>query len=120
MNWTKEKIEETYEAVLRAAMTDEEFRAEFLADPTAAIKKLTGMALPEGFKLKIVEEEPVSEDPDYDMTLYLPPMLDDELSDNEMEQVAGGGMSDIIKKTKHIDEYVESWAASGYKVLKDK
>ena len=85
MNWTEEKIKEVYEATMRAAMTDEEFRTALLADPKKAIEKLTGAALPEGFKLKVLEE-----DPDCDMTILLPPMLGDELSDEEMEQVAGG------------------------------
>ena len=85
MNWTEEKIKEVYEAAMSAAVTDEEFRAALLADPKAAIEKLTGMALPEGFKLKVLEE-----DPDYDMTILLPPMVGDELSAEEMEQVAGG------------------------------
>lgn len=89
MNWTKEKIEEAYEAVLKSATTDEEFREALLADPTAAIEKLTGVALPEGFKLKVLEE-----DPDCDMTILLPPMISDELSEEDMNQVAGG-MSEL-------------------------
>lgn len=89
MNWTKEKIKEVYEAVLRAAVTDEEFRAAFLEDPAAAIEQLTGVKIPEGFKLKVLEE-----DPDCDMTILLPPMISDELSEEDMNQVAGG-MSEL-------------------------
>ena len=85
MNFTKEKIGEIYSEVMRAATTDEEFRAALLTDPKGAIKKLTGAELPEGFRLKILEE-----DPDYDMTILLPPMISDELSGEEAEQVAGG------------------------------
>jgi len=120
MNMTKEKFGEVYEAVLKAAVTDEEFRAELLADPKSAIGKLAGGALPEDLKLKVVEEEPVREDPDYDMVFYLPPLMDDELSEDEMEQVAGGGFGDIVKKTKHMDEGWEKWVEHGCKVLKDK
>jgi len=85
MNWTEEKIKEVYEAAMRAAMTDEEFRKELLADPKVVIEKLTGAVLPEGFKLKVLEE-----DPECDMTILLPPLLDDELSEEDMDQVAGG------------------------------
>lgn len=66
-------------------MTDEEFRAALLADPVTAIGKLTGAEFPEGFKLQILEQ-----DPDYDMTILLPPMVDDDLTEEEMDQVAGG------------------------------
>ena len=115
MSWTEEKINEVYEEVMRAAVTDEEFRAALIAEPTVAIEKLTGEKLPEGFKLKVLEE-----DADSDMTILLPPMLDDELTDEDMEQVAGGGISDIVEKTKHVDEYWEKWEADGYKVFKGK
>lgn len=91
MNWTEEKINEIYEAAMRAAMTDEEFRAELLKEPVASIEKLTGVKIPEGFNLKVLEEEP-----DYDMTILLPPMADDNLSEEELEQVSGGGVSTQI------------------------
>jgi len=54
------------------------------------------------------------------MVLYLPPMISDELSEDEMDQVAGGGISDIVERTKHVDEYWDRWAADGYKVFKGK
>ena len=95
MNWTEEKIKEIYEAAMSAAVTDEEFRAELLTDPKKAIEKLMGAALPEDFKLKVMEE-----DPEYDMTILLPPMVGDELSEEEMEQVAGGRVSLISQSKK--------------------
>lgn len=85
MAWTQEQINEIYEKVQRTAMTDEEFRAELLADSTAAIEKIAGQPLPEGFKVKIIEN-----DPQYAATFVLPPMVDDELSDEELDAVAGG------------------------------
>jgi len=91
MNWTEEKIKEIYETALRSAVTDEEFRAALLEDPKTAIEKLTGTALPENFKLKVLEE-----DPECDLTILLPPMADDDLSEEELEQVAGGGVTSTI------------------------
>ena len=81
----EEKVQEIYSEAMRAAVTDENFRAELLNDPGAAIERLTGAVLPENFKLKVIEE-----DPEYDMTVLLPPMLSDELSEEELDQVAGG------------------------------
>lgn len=85
MNQVEERIKEVYDAAMQAAVTDEEFRAALLTDPKAAIEKLTGTSLPEGFKLRVLEK-----DPDCDMTILLPPMIGDELSAEDMEQVAGG------------------------------
>lgn len=85
MEWTQEKVNEIYMKVQRTAVTDEEFRAELLADPTAAIGKLIGQELPENFKIKVIEN-----DPQYAATFVLPPMIDDELSDDELSAVAGG------------------------------
>lgn len=89
MNQVEERIKEVYDAAMQAAVTDEEFRAALLTDPKAAIEKLTGTSLPEGFKLKVLEK-----DPDCDMTILLPPMIFDELSEEDMNQVAGG-MSEL-------------------------
>lgn len=85
MEWTQEQINEIYVKVQQLASTDEEFRAELLSDSSAAIAKVAGQELPEGFKVKIIEN-----DPQYAATFVLPPMLSEELEDGELDQVAGG------------------------------
>ena len=85
MNWTQEKIGEVYVKVRNLAVTDEEFREKLVADPAAAIQQVAGAPLPDDFKVKIVEE-----DPQYNATFLLPPMLDADLSAEEMEMIAGG------------------------------
>ncbi len=85
MFWTQEKINEIYMKVQRAAVTDEEFRTELLKDSSAAIEKLAGEELPKDFKVKVIEN-----DPQYAATFVLPPMVSDELNDEELDQVAGG------------------------------
>ena len=85
INWPKEKIEQVYVKVQKLAVTDEEFRAELLKDPNAAIAKIAGEPLPENCHIKIIENEPA-----YAATFVLPPMLSDELGDGDLESVAGG------------------------------
>lgn len=85
MAWTQEKINEVYMEVQKLAVTDEEFRKELLDNSSAAIAKVAGEDLPEGFKIKVVEN-----DPQYAATFVLPAMVSDELSSEELDAVAGG------------------------------
>ncbi|WP_122643122.1 NHLP leader peptide family RiPP precursor [Luxibacter massiliensis] len=85
MGWTQEKINEIYAEVQRTASTDEEFRKELLEDASKAIEKIAGEPLPEGYKVKVVENDPA-----YAATFVLPPMVSDELSGDDLDAVAGG------------------------------
>ena len=85
MSWTQEKINEVYQEVQRTAMMDEEFRKEILEDASKAIEKIAGEPLPEGYKIKVVENDPA-----YAATFVLPPMVSDELDDEDLDAVAGG------------------------------
>lgn len=85
MAWTQDKINEVYAKVQQAAVTDEEFREELLKDSSAAIAKIAGEELPEDFKVKVIEN-----DPQYAATFVLPPMVSEELDDEDLDKVAGG------------------------------
>ena len=85
MEWTQEKLEALYVEVQKKAMTDEAFRKELLADSTKAIEALAGEKLPEGFKLKVIENDPA-----YTATMVLPDLVGRELTEEENEAVAGG------------------------------
>ena len=71
--------------IIARAMKDEEFARELRADPRAVIEREVGK-LPEGIEIKLVEETPDT------LYLVLPsrPSPSGELSDAELEQVAGG------------------------------
>lgn len=69
--------------VLAKADEDENFRTLLMSDPKEAIKDATGLALPEGINIRVVEDSAT------DFHLVLPP-AGRKLSNAEMLGVAGG------------------------------
>ena len=68
--------------ILDRASEDGDFRAHLIADPKAAISSELGRAIPEGFDVVVHEDSGTT------AHLVLPPSP--ELSETEMETVAGG------------------------------
>ena len=68
--------------ILSKAEEDSEFRAQLIADPRAAILAETGATIPDGFDVVVHEDSATT------AHLVLPPS--GELSEAEMESVAGG------------------------------
>lgn len=85
MSWTQEEAEQAFVDARKKAMTDKEFRELVLSNPHEAIEQVTGKAVPEQIKIKVIEADPA-----YHLTFLLPEMVSDELSDEELESVAGG------------------------------
>jgi len=85
MAWTQKKIDETYLLARQLSATDSVFRAELLNDPSVAIEKLTGEKLPGKVNIKVIESDPA-----YAATFVLPPMVSGEISDDDLDNVAGG------------------------------
>jgi hypothetical protein len=73
--------------IIEKSMKDPVFRQQLLAHPKATIEKETGQAYPFGIKVKVIEEEP-------DVVVLTIPKLTaaatEELSDQQLETVAGG------------------------------
>ncbi len=74
--------------LIARAETDEKFRAQLLENPKAAIKDETGLSVPDGINIRVVEDDAS------DYHLVLPP-AGRNLSDLEIGGVAGGGFGDI-------------------------
>jgi len=88
--WNEQEVQTTLAEVMRRAATDPEYRALALRDPKAAVAKVTTHAIPSDFKLRFVDNEGAN------LTLVLPdPVPEGELSEQELEQVAGGVLVDI-------------------------
>jgi len=88
MSWNQEEMNYVYLKVQKTAMTDEVFRKELIADPKAAIEKLSGKELPQGFKIKVVESDPA-----YAATFVLPDFIGEAIDDEDLDNVAGGAVS---------------------------
>lgn len=92
MNTTDKMISarKTLDGIISRCHDDESFKNKLMATPVAAIEEFTGSEyhLPEGKKFKVTDQS----DPQY-IYINIPRKLevdDMELSDEELEQVAGG------------------------------
>ncbi|GAB1394981.1 hypothetical protein MASR1M60_31450 [Rhodocyclaceae bacterium] len=72
-----------YQQLIAKCWADEAFKQKLLADPAGTLKA-EGMAVPEGVTVRVVENTAQQ------FTLVIPPQPD-ELSDEALDGVAGGG-----------------------------
>ncbi len=80
-----EQVFEIGSKVFQRASTDPEFHALALRDGTAAVEEVVGHRLPDGVKIRFVNNDGAT------FTLGLPPLRSsDDLTDRELETVAGG------------------------------
>ena len=70
--------------IIAKAWRDPAFKAELIANPAAALKA-EGIDVPNGMALTVLENT------DKQFHLVLPPVPTDELSEDDLEAVAGGG-----------------------------
>lgn len=84
--WTNEELQQMLLTITRRSAIDPEFRALALRDGSAAISKITSKPLPKNITYQFVDNSGSKR------IVPLPdPVLDtDELSDSELEDVAGG------------------------------
>lgn len=81
-----EKAGKILAEMIARTVKDEEFRALALSDFAGAYKKHTGNDLPDGVNMKFVEHG----QGDPQKGLYELPSMTEELSDDDLEKVAGG------------------------------
>lgn len=90
--WSYDDIKSAMEKVMEKSAADADFRSLCLSNPNAALKQVAQKEIPDGFNVKFIENQASA-------TLVLPEFkgADGELSDSDLDQVAGGkgeGLSD--------------------------
>ena len=84
MAWTQEKVESTLKSVVEKAQEDAAFREKLKSSPKEALEAEAGEMIPEFIRIAVVDQN------DADIVITLPKVQSDELSDADLEQVAGG------------------------------
>ena len=82
------KTDDLLREVIDRATTDREFRTRLLADPASAIRHAFGVILPHNYRIRFIERPR-----ELDALIVLPSM-GEELDEDDLEQVAGGGDTD--------------------------
>jgi hypothetical protein len=87
MSWTQEAFEEAVRKVSGRAAADPSFRSLCTRDIHAAIREESGIEVPASFTIGVLD--PAA----YQLNIVLPPIAReaDELSEDELGSVAGGG-----------------------------
>lgn len=89
---------EMEDALIAKAEANPAFRKALIEDPQKAIEAEFGIKFPNGMELKVLEETAMTN------FLVLPPALNGELSDHELDAAAGGWMFSFAVATKQASQ----------------
>lgn len=104
--WTTEEVQAAFVKVTEKAGRDEKFRELCNQDIHEAIREVTGKTVPSTFKIQVIDQT------GYQFSMTLPPLVKDEeeLSESELESVAGGSKSGATDFFEGIGDQVVSTA----------
>ncbi len=84
MSWTEEKINQTIIDIKKRASEDEAYRKLCLDNPNEAVKKISGIEMPDSVRVNIIEN-----DPGVDHTIIIPHEVR-ALKSEELDHISGG------------------------------
>ena len=96
MAWTQEKIQEVSKTIGEKVTQDVAFRKRCKTNINSVVEELSGLQVPNGFKINVIDSD------DADLTIALPKMQTDELSDSDLESVAGGKSSASAAEVTYV------------------
>ena len=85
----QQKAQEKMAEVLTRSVSDIEFRQQLITNPRAALSRHFGKEIPESFQIRFVESNGTP-------TVVLPDVATGELSEADLEAVAGGVIPALI------------------------
>ncbi|MBD2299664.1 NHLP leader peptide family natural product precursor [Nostoc sp. FACHB-87] len=95
-------VEEFKNSLIAKAIEDPAYKERLLSDAKAVVEKELGTNLPSGVTIEVVQQS------SNQLYLLLPPEIDENISDEELEAVTGGGgYIKFVKKT--VKKVVEPW-----------
>jgi hypothetical protein len=83
------QVQEGFAEVLSRSASDADFRRQLVTDPRAALSAHFGKEIPESVNIRFIESGGTP-------TIVLPEPATSELSDAELENVAGGVIAELI------------------------
>jgi len=103
MSWTQEEIQATVQKVTVKAGSDAAFRKLALSDINSAVKEVSGKEIPAGFRINVIDGA------GYHANIVLPEAKSsaDELSETELESVAGGSKDGATRFFEGVGSLVE-------------
>ncbi len=108
MGWTQLTFAAAIRQVVHKATHDEAFRKQVMNDVHSAIKDISDQEVPQDFKINVVDGT------GYQLTIVLPAMnpSGDELSDRELDTVAGGLILDGVDYGQGSPKVDFQWPAT--------
>ena len=102
---TQEAITSQINAIISKCWTDESFKQKLLADSATALKE-EGIEIPAGYTVNVLENSSKV------INFVLPPNPNAELSDAELESVAGG-FKEPIRGPRHVRNFIRGTEMPG-------
>ncbi|MCL2392963.1 MAG: hypothetical protein FWC66_10245 [Oscillospiraceae bacterium] len=94
----QKQVQTIYMKVMKLASVSEQFRKELLENANVAFEKVAGEPLPQGINFRVIECDPA-----YTATFVLPPLVPQEMTEDDLEAVAGGRVIEYDVNSVDLD-----------------
>lgn len=115
MSWTEEEIQATVSQIVEKAGSDASFRERAIRDIRSAVKEVSGKEIPADFRINVIDGA------GYHANIVLPEAKSsaDELSETELESVAGGSKAGATRFFEGVGSIIEDTVRTGVDAAAD-